>query len=54
MSKTENIPCEVEAAKKLRILVVRKYGKIKGYFGPEITKAVESHSKILEKELAET
>lgn len=53
MSKTENIPCDIEAAKQLRIVVVRKYGKVKGYFGPEISKAVVEHTKKLEQELAE-
>lgn len=53
MSKTENIPCDIETAKHLRIAVVRKYGKFKGYFGLEITKAVAEHTKKLELELAE-
>lgn len=52
MSKTENIPCGIEAAKELRLVVVKKYGKVKGYFGPEITKAVAAHALKLEQELA--
>jgi len=53
MNKTENIPCGIEAAKTLRLAVVRKYGKVKGYFGKEITKAVEEQAKRIEQELEE-
>ena len=52
MNKTENIPCDVETAKRLRIAVVKKYGKMKGHFGLEITKAIEERAEKLEKELA--
>lgn len=54
MSKTENIPCNIDAAKRLRVLVVRKYGKIMGYFGPEISRAVNERADKLEQELAES
>lgn len=48
---TENVPCEVETVKEIRILVARKHGKLRGYLGKEITEAVKEHSKKLEKEL---
>ena len=48
---TENIPCDGEAAKRIRILVARKHGKLRGYLGKEITAAVEAHSEKMEKEL---
>jgi len=54
MSKTENIPCDIDAAKRLRILVVRKHGKIMGYWGCEISQAVNERADKLEKELAES
>jgi len=48
---TENVPCDIEAAKKLRILVVKKHGKLKGYLHREFTSAVNAHCENLEKEL---
>jgi len=53
MNKTENIPCGIEAAKTLRLVVVRKYGKMKGYFGKEITKAVVDHAERMAQELTD-
>ena len=51
MAKSENIACDAEAAKKLRLAVIKKYGKIKGFLGKEVAIALENRAKKLEAEL---
>lgn len=53
MSEVTTIPCNLEVKKRLSVLVVKKYGKIRGVLGDEITKAIEERCEKLEQELTE-
>jgi len=49
--KTEPVRAEKTAVERLRVLVKRKYGKLKGPMGYEMTEAVKKHCEKLEREL---
>lgn len=49
--KTEPVRAEKEVVDRFRVLVKKKYGKLKCVMGEEMTDALEAHCKKLEKEL---
>lgn len=52
--QTEPVRADKEIVEKFRILVKRKYGKLKGVMGEEMTIALDNHCHVLEQELAES
>ncbi|MGC9780929.1 MAG: hypothetical protein HZR80_16925 [Candidatus Heimdallarchaeota archaeon] len=48
---TTKIDVDLEAKKKLTILVAKKYGKTRAVLGKEATEAIKEHCKKLEDEL---
>lgn len=51
--KTEPVRAEKQVVERFRVLVKRKYGKLKCVMGEEMTIALETHCDKLEQELAE-
>ncbi len=51
MSKIEAINCDSENIRKLRMAVLKKYGKIRGYLGKEVSIAIFERAEKLEAEL---